>query len=78
MEDPVYADEINYLRKKSEKVRELNKLRGFFESNPDLKFLTIQLGKTFIVAKVYKDSIELGHSIRYANNIAELKESANT
>jgi hypothetical protein len=44
-----------------------------FKDNLDQKFLTYQLGKIFIVAKAYKDSLELGYSINYANNISELK-----
>ncbi len=69
MEDPVYVDEITYLRKKSQKLRELDRLKSYFANTPHQKFLTLQLGKVFIVAKAYKDSIELGHSIHYANNI---------
>jgi hypothetical protein len=47
-----------------------------FSQSPDIKFLTYQLGKIFIVAKVYKDSLELGFAINYANNVAELKNYA--
>jgi hypothetical protein len=57
-------------------MRELDRLKSIFESNLNQKFLTYQLGKVFIVAKAFKDSIELGHSIRYANNIGELKSYA--
>lgn len=30
MEDPVYVDEVKYLRKKSEKLRDLDKLKNYF------------------------------------------------
>lgn len=70
MEDPVYVDEIKYLRKKSEKLREFDRLKHMFQSIPNQKFLTYQFGKIFIVAKAFKDSIQLGTSINYVNNIA--------
>ncbi len=41
-----------------------------FETIPNQKFSTYQFGKNFIVAKAYKDSMQLGNSINYANNIA--------
>ncbi len=70
MEDPVYVDEIKYLKKKSEKLREFDRLKQMFSSIPNQKFRTYQFGKTFIVAKAFKDAMQLGSSINYANNIA--------
>jgi hypothetical protein len=47
-----------------------------FESIPNQQFLTYHFAKIFIVAKAYKDSMELGNSINYANNLAEIKSVA--